>query len=212
MTPYHKIETVFKRDPDTQFKTLLDGQFAEPEFEFLADNRWVFTEKVDGTNVRVMWDGTNMTFAGKSDKAQMTPKLMFALGELFGDSLSTFTNLWEDGGVCLYGEGYGAGIQSGGNYRAEQSFILFDVKVGEWWLKRDGVYDVAERFGIDIVPIVGKGTLYDMVGMVQRGFESTWQDFTAEGIVARPETELCTRGGKRIITKIKHKDFVQESV
>ena len=34
-----------------------------------------------------------------------------------------------------------------------------------------------------------------------------WGDFQAEGYVARPSIELHTRGGDRIITKIKCKDF-----
>ena len=46
-----------------------------------------------------------------------------------------------------------------------------------------------------------------MIGLVRKGVGSEWGDFPAEGIVARPATELCTRGGGRIITKIKHKDF-----
>jgi len=50
MNKYHKISTVFKRDPENNFKTLLFGEFATPELEYLQDNMWVFTEKVDGTN------------------------------------------------------------------------------------------------------------------------------------------------------------------
>ena len=48
MKEYHKIKTVFKRDPVTKFKTLLEGEFASPEFEYLKNNEWIFTEKVDG--------------------------------------------------------------------------------------------------------------------------------------------------------------------
>jgi hypothetical protein len=33
-------------------------------------------------------------------------------------------------------------------------------------------------------------------------------EFEAEGIVARPKTELCTRSVRRLITKIKCRDFV----
>jgi hypothetical protein len=54
MKEYHKIQTVFKRDPSNNYKTLLEGEFAIPEFGYLQDNEWVFTEKVDGTNIRVM--------------------------------------------------------------------------------------------------------------------------------------------------------------
>ncbi len=56
MREYHKIQTVFLRDPETNHRTLLEGQYAEPAFEFLAGNRWVFTEKVDGTNIRIIVD------------------------------------------------------------------------------------------------------------------------------------------------------------
>ena len=47
MNQYHKIQTVFKRDPQANYKTLLFGQYSLPEFEYLAMNEWSFTEKVD---------------------------------------------------------------------------------------------------------------------------------------------------------------------
>ncbi len=47
-----------------------------------------------------------------------------------------------------------------------------------------------------------------MIDEAQKGFNSQWGPFLSEGIVARPATELCGRDGKRVITKIKHKDFV----
>ena len=84
---------------------------------------------------------------------------------------------------------------------------MFDVRVGEWWLKRESVEDVAAKFSLDIVPILGRGTLADMIVMVRDGFNSTWGPFIAEGIVARPSTELQSRFGHRVITKLKHKDF-----
>jgi len=37
--------------------------------------------------------------------------------------------------------------------------------------------------------------------------ESVWGDFQAEGIVARPGVELFDRAGRRIITKLKCRDF-----
>ena len=110
-----------------------------------------------------------------------------------------------------HGEGYGAKIQKGGgNYRSDQDFVLFDVKVGDWWLQRHDIEDVASKLSLDLVPIIGVGTLYEMADMANEGFSSRWGEFGAEGIVARPATELCTRAGHRIITKIKHKDFVHE--
>lgn len=62
--------------------------------------------------------------------------------------------------------------------------------------------------GVDVIPIVGMGTgtLHDMVQMVKNGFNSTWGDFIAEGVVARPIIELKT-GNDRVITKLKYTDF-----
>lgn len=210
MNKYHKIQTVFLRDPETKFKTLLDGVYSKPEFEFLKDNEWIWTEKVDGTNIRVMYDGEeNISFGGKTDNAQIPAFLLNELNQMFLSKLDVFKSIF-DCPICLYGEGYGARIQKGGgNYCSNQSFVLFDVRVGKWWLNRSDIEDIANKLSIDCVPIIGNGTLPEMVEFVKKGFNSQWGDFLAEGIVARPSTELLTRGGQRIITKIKHKDFVK---
>ena len=208
MKEYHKIQTVFLRNPETKFKTLLEGQFAMPEFEYLQNNTWVFTEKVDGTNIRVMFKDGNIAFGGKTERAMIPAPLANKLNDIFLPLKSKFVELFGDAEVCLYGEGYGAKIQKGGgNYRADQSFVLFDIKIGSWWLQRDDVSEIARKLGLDVVPIIGEGTLLEMVKIAKAGFNSTWGDFKAEGIVARPKIELFARNGKRLITKIKHKDF-----
>lgn len=211
MTEYHKIKTIFNRDPKNM-RFVLEGEWSEPEFEYLKDNDWVFTEKVDGTNIRVMWDGKSVTFNGKTDNAQLFMPLVQKLQSTFDTTPQRlrFKEIFgEEGVVCLYGEGYGAKIQKGGgNYRADGvDFVLFDVKIGNWWLQRKDVEDIAVKLGIKIVPIVLEGTLLEGVEMVKKGFSSQWGDFPAEGLVGRPKTELVARNGKRIITKIKCRDF-----
>ena len=208
MTLYHKIQTVFKRDPETKFKNLLMGEYTLPEFEFLKDATWVFTEKVDGTNIRIECIDGKLTFKGRTEKATLPPFLEVALSEIFEPLLSQFKALFEDSDVCLYGEGYGDKIQKVGKlYRDDQSFVLFDVRVGSTWLRRADVEDIAHKLKLEIVPIIGEGTLDEMVTVTRDGFKSIWGDFTAEGIVARPKVELATRNGSRIITKLKHSDF-----
>jgi len=69
MNEYHKIKTVFKRDPATKFKTLLNGEYSLAEFEFLKNNKWIWTEKVNGTNIRTIFDGYQIVFGGKTDRA-----------------------------------------------------------------------------------------------------------------------------------------------
>lgn len=207
MKEYHKIDTVFKRDPDTNFKTLLIGDYSQDAFGYLANNEWVFTEKVDGTNIRVMVSGEGITFGGKSDNAQIQVSLVKALEQHFLPRKEQLLANFPDG-ACLYGEGYGAKIQKGGgNYRPDQGFVLFDVRVGEWWLQRDAIESIAMNLSVDVVPIIGRGTLADMLDIASKGFVSTWGNFWAEGIVARPAVELKTRNGQRVITKIKNKDF-----
>jgi hypothetical protein len=209
MKEYHKIQTIFKRDPATHHKTLLEEDFSLPEFQYLSHNEWVFTEKVDGTNIRVIFDKEKIIFGGKTDDAQIPAYLVQRLNERFLPQLDVFKVSFPDG-VCLYGEGYGAKIQKGGgNYRKDQDVVLFDMKIGDWWLQREDVEQIAKQLAIEIVPIIGNGTLYDMIEMTRKGFKSQWGDFLAEGIVARPKVELKTRSGERIITKIKHKDFHQ---
>lgn len=207
MIEYHKIDTVYKRDPETNHKSLILGDYSQKAFEYLALNMWIFTEKVDGTNIRVMFQDGRLSFGGKTDAAQIPALLYDRLSERFNPQLARFEKIFPSGG-CLYGEGYGPKIQpGGGKYRADQDFVLFDVRVGEWWLSREAVADVAEELGLDVVPIIGIGTLHTMVDFTQSGFKSVWGDFVAEGIVARPAVELRSRDGRRMITKIKHSDF-----
>lgn len=219
MKQYHKIQTLFKRDEKT--KQILEGSFTEPEVEYLKDNQWVFTEKVDGTNIRIMWNGDHVVFGGKTDEASIPVFLLYKLQELFEGTpkRQLFKELFGDKRytgelsdvieVCLYGEGYGNKIQSAGKDYIPNGvdFVLFDVKIGKWWLQRESIEDIASRLGIKTVPVIGEGTIQDAIEMTRKGFTSQWGNFIAEGIVARPKVELTTRKGDRIIAKIKHRDF-----
>jgi len=204
---YHKIPTIYKRDPDNNFKTLLHGQYVTDELAYLQNAQWVFTEKVDGTNIRVAWGGCSkrVVFGGKTDNAQLHSGLVHHLSQVF--TTDKLDKQFGDTVVTLYGEGFGAKIHSGGKYRPDQGFVLFDVRVDGWWLKREDVEDIAVSLGTDVVPVVGRGTLPEMVEIARAGFNSHWGLFIAEGIVARPAVELFDGGGRRIITKVKHKDF-----
>lgn len=204
MNEYQKIHTIYKRDPSG--KRVLWGEYSLPEFEYLRDCRWTFTEKVDGTNIRVIWNGAGVEYKGRTEAAQIPATLIAVLRARFD---AADWSKFGDAPACLYGEGYGAKIQKvGALYKpGGQDFVLFDVKVGDWWLEREDVEDVAEHFGLDVVPVVGDGTLADMERRVRDGFPSRWGIFQAEGIVARPAVTLRSRNGDRIITKLKRVDF-----
>src|SRR6185437_14755742 len=76
---YHKIETLFERDDrfvvdPSRIKKSVLGTIRE----------WDVTEKIDGTNIRVMLgeDGT-VTFGGRSDNAQLPADLLTKLFQMF---------------------------------------------------------------------------------------------------------------------------------
>lgn len=201
---YPKIQTVYFRDPATNNKTLLEGQFSDAAFEYLANAKWYLTEKIDGTNVRVMWDGDKVTFGGRSEEAQMPTSLFQKLQEKFPADLFKGHD-----SLILFGEGYGAKIQKGGgNYISDGvDFILFDAFYNGKWLEMWDLRDLATNLLIHHVPILGTATLLDGVEMVKKGFTSTIANTPAEGLVMRPIVVLADRYGKRIISKIKHRDF-----
>jgi hypothetical protein len=251
METYHKIQTLFKRHQDGPKKgKMILGDWTTPELEYLKNAQWEFTEKVDGTNIRIhlhrIPDGkgnhtVRAEYGGRTDKAVLPKPLLAWLEENFPTypnwrreiTAPAYTKRyneivsWMVGAdledVILFGEGYGPSIQGGGKYREDQAFVLFDVKIGDWWLSRENVNDIAETLGVESVPVLGYGTLQDAIDIVSSGITfnesgavvrwgrgtlfSQWGNFEAEGIVARPKVALFDRKGERIITKIKAVDF-----
>ena len=205
---YVKIPNIFKREEFGNNK-LIEGMYATPELEYLKDANWIWTEKVDGTNIRVMWDGHNVTFGGRTDKAQIPAHLVNKLNELFGgtNKEEIFEQAFGENPVILFGEGFGEKIQKGGGLYGPVNFILFDVMISGMWLKRDAVEDITKSFGIEAVPIVGSGTLPEAVEYIRQHPKSMLRDAEMEGIVCRPEYELSDRRANRIIVKVKCRDF-----
>jgi len=223
MRQYHKIQGIYKRYIEGEKKgRFIEGDYSLEEFAYLANNNWQWTEKIDGTNIRIIYDLHPMSLnivaiKGKTDRAEIPKHLLVKLKELFTQKkLQDVFGIDEEAPpVCLYGEGYGYKIQSGGKYFPENpkevGFILFDIKIGNTWLKREDVDDIARKLNILSVPVVGHGTIQDAIEKVRNGLiGSKFGDFLAEGIVIRPVPELLDRRGHRIITKIKYKDFKED--
>lgn len=208
MMTYPKIETVFKRD-ERGTKKLIPGDFRNETVQYLSGLPWTFTEKIDGTNIRVHWDGHTVEFGGRTERAQIPAPLVNFLNATFKtpEAEELFEQKFGETEIMLFGEGYGAGIQSGGAYRKDVSFIMFDAFCGGLWLKRDAIEDIARAFGIDAVPIVLTGTIADGVEFVKAGQKSTIGTADMEGIVGKPAIDILDRRGQRVIVKIKRRDF-----
>ena len=218
---YQKINTLFLRD---EKKVIIPSSFTCDEFEYLKDCKWECTEKINGTNIRVYisreYDGEDdwlygISFMGRTNNSTIPEHLNLKLQQIFYrvDWKTVFPSLMPGDSVCLYGEGYGNKIQKGSSYISNDvDFILFDVKYNNWWLERKNCEDIANKCGIKIVPIVGYMTIPEAIDLVKKGFKSSISEdknLIAEGLVLKTPQGLLSRDGKRIITKIKHNDFVK---
>jgi len=224
MNQYHKIHGLYKRYTEGEKKgKFIIGEYSRPEFELLKDINWVWTEKVDGTNIRVQiynnhQIGSGIWYKGKTDKAEIPKHLLEYLQIILTwDKIKKVFELTDENpDICLYGEGYGYKIQKGGcNYFGGEKnvgFILFDIRIGNMWLKREDVGEIAMKLDIPFVPLVGRGTIDEAIKYIKSKPKS-WlgnNDFVMEGIVIKPKEELLDRRGHRILTKIKVKDFKEE--
>ena len=210
---YPKINTLWKRDEKNRY-VIMPGDFSCPEFENIKT--WHVTEKIDGMNIRIFWDGVKVRFGGRTVNAQIPIPLLNYLQDTFTDELmmNTFPPIGESviPQVVLYGEGYGVKIQKGGGaYRKDVAFILFDVRVGGWWLKREDVSQVALKLNIEEVPTMSLMTTEQIEAYVKAEFtsdvETADDDKIAEGVVVRSHPLMLFRNGTPIMWKLKVEDY-----
>src|SRR3990167_7456715 len=220
---YAKIETVWNRDEKT-FK-VKPGELRWPEFAALRF--WHITEKIDGTNIRITLDRLNtpeigatgpvVRCGGRPDAAQIQASVVQMLQGLF-PAEKVAGAFDADTKAILFGEAYGPKIQKGGGlYRADVGFRLFDVVVfgadgRPWWLTWENVESVAQKLGVRTVPVLNpRATLEEAVAHVQAKSTAATEDggtgMDQEGIVARSEPPLFTRAGRRLMWKLKVRDF-----
>lgn len=218
MIVYVKIETPFERDMCGN-KKLIEGQYRNETVRYLRNSMWEWTEKIDGTNISIEWDGHSASIHGRTERAQIPSFLLEKLEEMFLGNVNEemFEQLFGETHMILYGEGYGPKIQNGGNYCDNVSFILFDVYQPEKdiWLKRESVEDIASAFNIDVVPLIFTGPIEDAVSFVKSKpcsavANASNKTYQMEGLVGRPCVELKDRLGKRVIIKVKARDFEED--
>lgn len=208
MEKYQKIQSIWKRYTEGERTgQFVAGSFTRPEFSYLWENEWIGTEKIDGMNIRAKYDSGSVEIRGRTDRAQIPKHLEEYLEEIF--ELERVESVIGDTNTAIFfGEGFGNKIQRGQKYLGESvGFCLFDVMIGKWWLKYEDLVGIAGKLKVYYAPMVYKGSLKEAVKMVQRGFRSSLGDTDAEGLVLKPIYELFDRGGERIVTKIKTKDF-----
>lgn len=241
-TLYKREPAVLENGEKNPRKNLIMlGQYSNVETELLKDLLWECTEKIDGTNIsihivpagpfvpetRVNKDGSTTVYLnsgtyiseihGKTPAATIPTKLMNNLTNICGtrDFKEAFTvnGIPPQEKIEIFGEGYGAGIQKGGRYcKDDQKFIVFDIKIGDYYVRREIVEDVCKKLNLDIVPLIGYMTIAEAEEMVKKGFTSRISEdpnLMAEGLVCKAPLGMLDARGNRIITKIKSVDYNQ---
>lgn len=232
---YPKINSLYKREGCGPFdekqkryvadlekkprkSPLIMGEYAREEFD--AIKYWTVTEKIDGTNVRILYNvnekgEASVEIGGRTDNAQFPLHLLKPLQELFTveKMQKQFPGVSR---AILFGEGYGAKIQSGGYYRKDNSFIMFDAWCGGFWLTRESVARLAESMGIDYCkPLKNhkdgsefwtKEQIVEHITFRPDSYISE-EKHVCEGIVARSHPQMLFRDKDPIMFKLKVKDF-----
>ena len=185
--------------------------------EVLKNIQWIGTEKIDGTNVRIYWDGHTITWAGHTEKTTLPANLNQYLQDKFGtkEMEYVFEQLFEDKEAYLFGEGYGYKIQKDGEKYVDGQdcgFILFEVQIDGWDLSRENVDDIAHNIDVPSVPVVFEGTLGEAQEFVAAHHMSTLGDGSheMEGLVLEPaKIQLYDKRGHMIKFKCKYQDLVK---
>jgi ATP-dependent RNA circularization protein (DNA/RNA ligase family) len=216
---YHKINSLYKRNEKGK---IIEGNFVNETFEELYNSnyRFEYTEKVDGTNIRVIItkakedSGFYIELAGRTDNAIIPDHLLTKLDSIFNDVDWNKIFDWERcSEVILYGEGFGHGIQGcGDKYNKEDvDFVLFDLMIDGIFMNSDWVTNVATYLGIHRAEVLGVASLKEIEEFVKsKPCSKLAEDpnFPMEGVVCRPIGDLKDKLGNRIITKIKYKDYI----
>ena len=222
---YPKIHSLWKREgwyfdqdkknsPDYQNgrQSFIIGDYAQPEFGNIK--KWHVEEKVDGTNIRILYISGKVFIGGRTKNAQIPAHLLKYLQETFTEDILNKTFPAEEDksypNVMLYGEGYGPKIQAcGGNYRKDPGFILFDVKCGPRWLQRVDVRTIAMKLNVKSCPDIGIMEERDIVEYVKSKPKSLCSETPQimEGVICRSEPLMLFRNKLPIMWKLKCKEF-----
>lgn len=201
---YQKIEGLWTRDVTTH--KVVKGQFRNPVVRDLFDAPvWHVTEKIDGMNIRVLWDGYSISFGGRTDRAELPAQLVEHLKSICNEGI--FEATFEDKPAVIFGEGFGPKIQSGGKYGDEVEFAVFDVAINGRYLRPDDALQLAyESLGFAIVPMRTAMRISTALEHLETRQTSRYGDFQPEGYVAKTTHGLLDHRGNRIAVKIKPED------
>ena len=210
---YPKIDTLFERDENHK---VIEGKIRNPIFNLIK--KWEFTEKLDGTNIRIEYEPSlselKINYGGRTESAQLPTGIVNYLNKFYWED--KLLSIFGDKKVTLFGEGIGPNIQNGGLYCETQQVVIFDICVDEkYWLTIDSIKEICNKIGIRHIVRIKEYSLDEVIDLVKNGFRSCffWKEPMSsdhpmsEGIIGKTNPPIFDNQGKRIMFKLKTKDF-----
>ena len=217
---YPKMDTLFERAKEGDNIGKVTNIIRDPRFDIVDPVSWMFTEKIDGTNIRIYsyMDGAARKWAigGRTDAAQIHGTLMQHVNEMMERIGPILAEKFE-GDLVLCGEGCGAGIQKGAGYFDAPHFVMFDIVRTDTafpvFFEWHSVVGIGQMLDIPVVPQIS-GDMVDIITMMTEGCTTLLgkQQAQMEGVVARTDPNLYFTTGdsvKPLRWKLKTKDFVK---
>lgn len=200
---YQKIGNLYHFDEKRKEYT---ENFEDTIVNYLRELPWICTEKIDGTNTRIVWDGYGFSVLGRTNKSIVTPEVMEIFSKKFianKDMETVFEQTFGEKQVILFVEMHGGKIQRGA-YDCDTQMVGFDIMVNGTYLNRIAAKQLFNIWGIEYVPVMLMNNLEEAIVFVKTHKESILHPkCDIEGLVCTPMQEIYNKKGERVIIKIK---------
>lgn len=220
MKMYHKIKSVLAYadvQPYKKRRIYNELKFVDNVCEFFKFNNFHCTEKVDGTNIIVFWNGRDVTFKGRKLTDQIPAKLLEILKNTFTKELMKIVfGTRDNSGIVIYveGHGYSLGSELKNKMPLWEDLHIIDIGGINLTTSEISFFDferlemISSIFKLNTVPLIGIHNMCEAVEMCKNTYMSTInENIKAEGIVIRPVIDLKTKTNERIIYKIRSECF-----
>ncbi|RLF27230.1 MAG: hypothetical protein DRN14_05645 [Thermoplasmata archaeon] len=234
MEKYPKIYTIFKRDENNLklVTPIINNQLEIIGLTLVRDI--IVEEKIDGTNACLLlgYDkdmGFYKRYFSRNNEIKETDIMYIRdtldkvvdyklLEKWYLENFVQIPKKDDNPEVRIFGEVYGSKIQKS-NYlpKGERDFIVFDIKINQTWLSVKDRNEICRNLNLKIVPkicILDKiPTFEECYDLLARKYpksiiaEKNNLDMYLEGFIFRPKINLYVAPGRRILGKIKRKDF-----
>ena len=212
---YPKLKNLHKRDPaDNKVIDEFTDEIFSPEQ--LGNAGWTWREKMDGTNLRIIWDGHRAEYRGRTDRAQFSDGQTMFLDEkikspAFEELLEqTFGNTE----AVLFGELIGNKLQGNPHKVDGYEIRVYDAFVAGWWLLPASVDELASDLGLgsaEIIVVAPIGHMHRVmknIASITEAFEGEAEPLEyLEGIVGTAPGGVLHRSGAILRVKLKLENY-----